>query len=236
MALGRVDAVLLDSFGTLVSMEPPGPRLRAALARAGVTVSEEDAAAAFRAEISYYLSHHVEGRDAASLDELRDRCAEVLRAALGAPGLAHADARAAMLDAIRFSAYPDASGALRELRGHGLRLVVASNWDASLPDVLASAGLLELVDGAVASAQVGVPKPAPGLFEAALRLAGCPPSRAVYVGDSPVNDVAGAAAAGIRPVLLERGGERPDRLPADSGAMAGPVARIRSLAELASVL
>jgi putative hydrolase of the HAD superfamily len=115
-----------------------------------------------------------------------------------------------MLGAIRFSAYPDAAPALRELRAHGLRLVVASNWDCSLPQVLEDAGLAELVDGVVASATVGADKPAPALFEAALSVAGCDAAEAVHVGDSPANDVAGAERAGIRAVLLDRAGEWPE--------------------------
>lgn len=201
-----VEAVLLDSFGTLVWMEPPAPRLRSALSASGVEVSEERAARAFRAEIAYYLAHHVAGRDPASLDALRDRCAEVLRDALGEPGLALPVARAAMLDAIRFRPYPDAAPALRVLRERGLRLVVASNWDSSLPQVLEEAGLAELVDAVVSSASVGADKPDRRVFEAALAAAGCTPHRAVHVGDSPRNDVAGAAAAGIRAVLIDRGG------------------------------
>src|SRR3954466_1931828 len=114
-------AVLLASFGTLVSMDPPAQRLSATH---GIPL--DVAERAFRAEIAYYLAHHVEGRDEASLDDLRDRCAQVLGAQLGEG--APADARAAMLDAIRFHAFPDAAPALRELRARGLRLVVASNW------------------------------------------------------------------------------------------------------------
>jgi putative hydrolase of the HAD superfamily len=213
-------AVLLDSFGTLVSMEPPARRLAATH---GIPL--ELAERAFRAEIAYYLAHHVEGRDEASLDDLRGRCAQVLAAQLGEWTLA--DPRAAMLDAIRFHAFPDAAPALRELRARGLRLVVASNWDCSLPEVLEQAGLAELVDGVVASAIVGADKPAPELFEAALRLAGCDASEALHVGDSAANDVAGAAAVGIRPVLLQRDGG-----PADGAA----VTTIASLAELPGLL
>jgi putative hydrolase of the HAD superfamily len=222
--LGGVKAVLLDSFGTLVSMEPPGPRLAAAL---GLPL--EAAEAAFRAEIAYYVEHHVEGRDAASLDDLRDRCARVLWKALGdeAPLLGLCRAREAMLDAIRFRPYPDAAPALRELRRRGVRLVVASNWDCSLPEVLAEAELSALVDGVVASAVVGVDKPDKRLFEAALRLAGCGASEALHVGDSPSKDVAGAAGAGIRPVLIARDG---------APAAAPPVATITSLGELPGLL
>src|SRR3954466_1016063 len=110
-------------------MDPPEVRLAALH---GIPL--EIARPAFRAEIAYYLEHHVEGRDEASLDDLRARCARVLGEALGR--WAPSDVRAAMLDAIRFHAFPDAPPALRELRARGLRLVVASNWDCSLPQVL----------------------------------------------------------------------------------------------------
>jgi putative hydrolase of the HAD superfamily len=205
-------------------MDPPGPRLAASLG-----VSRTAADGAFREEIAYYLEHHVEGRDAASLDDLRDRCAGVLREALGeeAAAVSLADARAAMLDAIRFRPYPDAAPALRALRARGLRLVVASNWDCSLPAVLEQAGLAPLVDGVVASAVVGADKPARAVFDAALELAGCGESEAVHVGDSPSKDVAGARAAGIAPVLLQRDGAPP----ADTS-----VTTIASLDELAGLL
>ena len=220
---GGVEAVLLDAFGTLVSMEPPAPHLRAALGAAGFEVSEERAAAAFAAEIAYYVEHHVEGGDPAALDALRDRCAEVLRDALELPGLDPAAARGALLGSIRFAAFADAAPALRELRRRGLRLVVASNWDCSLPAVLAAAGLAPLVDGVVASATVGAAKPAREFFDAALECAGVAAERAVYVGDSPDMDIAGAAGAGIPALLLRRGG----------GSRAG---EIETLAQLPHVI
>ena len=199
-------AVLLDVLGTLVSMEPPGPLLRAELRRRGVEVTDRAAAAAFQAEIDYYLGHHLEGRDPASLGALRDRCASVLGTALGVdvePGVV----RSAMLASLRFSAYHDAPLALGELRSRSVRLVAASNWDCSLPQVLGEAGLAPLLDGVVASADVGVAKPDAGLFQAALAAAGCRPGEAIHVGDSVEHDVEGALAAGIRPVLLDRTGQ-----------------------------
>jgi putative hydrolase of the HAD superfamily len=236
MALGRVDAVLLDSFGTLVAMEPPAPRLQAELAARGIEVSVERAADGFRAEIAYYLEHHGEGRDRASLEDLRDRCAAVLRQALGLRDANPAAVREAMLAAIHFRPYPEVPATLRALRERGLRLVVASNWDCSLGEVLREAGIRDLVDGVVTSAEAGAPKPDARVFEAALALAGCPPERAVHVGDSPSKDVAGAGAAGIAAVLLRRRGERPDEVPADLASGARPVAEIASLAELPHVL
>ena len=148
-------AVLLDALGTLVELQPPAPRLRALLEAEGFSVSPERAKAGFRAEIAYYLAHHLEGSDRAALDDLRDRCAAVMLEALELPGLDHASARRAMLGALEFRPYEDVEPALRALRARGMTLVIASNWDCSLADWLGPAGLLELVDGVVTSAEVG---------------------------------------------------------------------------------
>jgi putative hydrolase of the HAD superfamily len=216
---GVTRAVLLDALGTLVRLEPPAPRLSAGLAALGFEVTEDAAERAFAAEIAYYLEHHMEGRDARSLAELRNRCAAVLADALAIPGLPLPTARDAMLAAIRFEPFGDSGPALRELRGRGLRLVVASNWDCSLPEVLERAGLAALVDAVVPSAVAGARKPDPRLFEAALAAAGCAPGEALHAGDSLDDDVAGATGAGIRAVLVDR--DRSRRPPAGVPVVAG---------------
>jgi putative hydrolase of the HAD superfamily len=213
-----MQAVLLDALGTLLTFDPPAPRLREALReRHGVEVSEEVAAEAMRAEIAYYRAHLHDGRDPESLADLRRRCAAAMEAVLGFdPGVD------TLLAALHFRAYPDSAPALRELRALGLRLVVVSNWDASLHERLAETGLAPLVDGAVASAELGHAKPDGAIFAHALELAGAPPAAAVHAGDSPDADVAGALAAGLRAVLVARdGGNAPQGVPV-----------IRSLAEL----
>ena len=130
---------------------------------------------------------------------------------------------AALLDALAFSAYPDSAPALRALRAAGWALVVVSNWDVSLHERLAETGLAGLVDGAVASAELGAAKPDAAMFARGLALAGVEAGAAWHVGDDVAADVEGALAAGIRPVLIAREGE----LPALDGV---PV--IRSLAAL----
>ena len=201
--------VFLDALGTLVELQPPAPRLRRLLAAEGFEVSEERAALAFGAEISYYLAHHLEGSDRQRLDDLRDRCATAMMEALELPGLDHATARRAMLGALEFTPYPDAVEALRELRRAGRALVVVSNWDCSLPDWLEPTGLLELVDRVVTSADVGAAKPDAAIFRRALELAGVEPGTVVHVGDSLANDVEGARAVGLRAILIRRDGDDP---------------------------
>lgn len=218
-------AVLLDALGTLVELQPPAPRLQRLLQKSGFRVSEEQAAGGFMAEISYYLDHHLDGSDPERLERLRDRCADEMRRALGIAELDHATARRAMLGALEFTPYPDVEPALHDLRERGMKLVIASNWDCSLPEWLGPPGILELVDGVVTSAEVGAAKPSPRVFERALGIAGVEPGEALHVGDKVDNDLEGAAAAGIRGVLLQREGDPPPG-----------VESIRSLGELPALL
>ena len=239
--MARTRAVLLDALGTLVELDDPAPRLRAALLeRAGVNVGLEAAGRGFGAEIGYYVVNQMRGGDLAGLEKLRDDCATAMRDALldalaeaddppaataDPRALDHAAVRAAMLDALAFATFPDVLPALRELRDRGLRLVVVSNWDCSLPEWLDRCGIGELVNGSVSSAVVGEAKPAPAVYEAGLRLAGCDAAEALFVGDSVENDVLGARAAGLRAVLVQRAGDPPLG-----------VATVRSLAELSAIV
>jgi putative hydrolase of the HAD superfamily len=221
---GEPAALLLDAMGTLLSFADPAPLLRAAVReRVGVDVGEDAAARAIRAEIAFYRAHLHTGRDAGSLAALRRASAEAMRPELGAAASAPAHALTdALLAALRFEAYADAAPALRRLRAAGLRLVVVSNWDASLPERLAEAGLAPLLDGVVASAPFGAAKPDPAIFARGLELARVEAAAAWHVGDSEREDVAGARAAGVRALLLRR----------DGAAAPEGVTTIRSLAEL----
>lgn len=256
MALGRVTAragvspdaaiagsgaVLLDGLGTLVRLRPPAPALVGILhAEHGVEVSLEEAERAFRAEIAYYRAHHHEGHDERALAELRARCAEVLAGALSpavARVLSLAQIADAMLRALRFEAYPEVRGVLDELRARGCKLVVVSNWDVSLRAVLEEIGLASSLDRVLTSADVGTPKPARAIFQAALELAQVRPSRALHVGDSFALDIAPALAAGIAAVFVSRstpGSE--DARTASEDARAARAAGVPVIASLSELL
>jgi HAD superfamily hydrolase (TIGR01549 family) len=201
-------ALLIDGMGTLVSLAAPVAALVRVLERRfAVAVSETDARHALGAEIAFYRAHMDQGRDAESLADLRTRCARVLFGALPVTVSADDDARtAALLEALRFTAYEDARPALVTARRHGARVIVVSNWDVSLFEVLERVGLAPLIDAVVTSAAVGARKPGPEIFAHALALAGPGSAQAQHVGDSLSEDVAGARAFGIRPLLLRRDG------------------------------
>jgi putative hydrolase of the HAD superfamily len=195
-------AVLFDALGTLLTFEPPAPHLRAALReRTGVDIGEQGAVDAIRAEIAYYRAHLHEGRDPESLLDLRIRCAQAMNLPFPTPVVLDA-----LLASLRFYAYEDSARVLRALRAAGIRTAVISNWDWSLHERLHETGLAELVDGALASAEVGSAKPDGAIFAAALELVGARPGEAWHVGDTPEADIEGARAAGIRPVLIARDG------------------------------
>lgn len=223
-------AVLLDALGTLVALEPPAPRLQQALLEGfGVSVSELDAERAIAAEIAYYRSHLDDGCDETALAALRLRCARAMGRALPAEAREHLDPNAlvsVLLQSLEFSVFDDVRPSLSAIRARGRRVVVVSNWDISLADVLGRSRLTALLDGIVASAGVGARKPAAEIFEHALQLVGACPARAVHVGDSVVEDVEGARGAGIEPILLRR-----DGAPGPPG-----VRTISSLTELATVI
>src|SRR6201999_3066811 len=196
------DALLIDGLGTLASLAPPAAPLRQELAtRFGIEVTAAAAGRALAAEPAYYRAHMGQGRDSDSLTALRHRCAEVMREALpSSERLAAVGTDAltdALLGALRFDPYPDARPALLRARAAGVRIIVVSNWDVSLADVLERIGLAPLVDGVVTPAAVGSAKPAPAIFAHALSLAGVSAEQALHVGDSLQGDVKGAQACGI---------------------------------------
>ena len=67
-------------------------------------------------------------------------------------------------------------------------------------------GLDTHLDAVTFSAEVGWRKPAPRMFDAALRALGTAADRTVMVGDREATDIAGAHAAGMRAVLINRHG------------------------------
>ncbi len=222
-------AILFDALGTLVELEPPWPRLIDALrGQHDVEVPWDDAKRAMIAEITYYKEHHDEGRDDDSLAGLRRRCAAVLRDELPqVASLTDEQLVKALLGSLRFAPYPDVPQTLAELRVAGVKLAVVSNWDRSLGETLGQIGLSGLLDTIVVSAEVGSRKPAPIIFETALDRLGVAAGDALFVGDSPETDIAGAIAAGIRPLLLDRRGSSTDR---------DPMERIFGLSELPDLL
>ncbi|MCX2727207.1 HAD family hydrolase [Thermomicrobium sp. 4228-Ro] len=86
-------------------------------------------------------------------------------------------------------------------------------------------GIARLFPIVIVSEEVGVAKPEATIFHLALARAGMRPEETLFIGDHPVNDVAGAARAGLVSVWCNRSGrEWNGELP--------PAVTVRSLWEL----
>src|SRR5262249_24857273 len=118
--------------------------------------------------------------------------------------------------------FDDVEPTLEALKARGLCLAVISNFDSRLDDLLCNLRLNHFFVAVHLSARIGVEKPDPAIFRAALNAHAIEPHQAFHVGDRMETDVEGAAQAGIRAALIDRDRKsnhpsritRLDRLPA----------------------
>lgn len=104
------------------------------------------------------------------------------------------------------SAFADASPFL-ETMCQSYRLVLASNYVGQWASrILVTNGWLSYFHGSVVSSDCGFRKPSRQFFLELLKTSGASPSEVLMIGDSVVNDVYGARAAGLRSVVLDRDG------------------------------
>jgi putative hydrolase of the HAD superfamily len=102
--------------------------------------------------------------------------------------------------------FDDVISTLKDLKSRGLVLGLISNVERDLTVTINELGLLSWLDIVVTSLDAGFSKPQPEIFEEAMRRAGVQPSQAMYVGDQYQVDCVGAGRAGMRGILLDRGG------------------------------
>jgi putative hydrolase of the HAD superfamily len=100
--------------------------------------------------------------------------------------------------------FPDVMPTLTRLRDRGIKLAVISNWDDRLRPLLSALDLAQHFNAILVSAEAGMQKPDPAFFLEAARRLGVAVGEVAHVGDSPQEDLAGAQAAGMRAVLVNR--------------------------------
>jgi phosphoglycolate phosphatase len=185
----ELDAVTIDSYGTLVTLIDPVPELAEALVARGVARERDVVLAGFRAEVAHYTRHSAEGSDEEGLARLQRECARVFLDAVGAE--LDADEFAPVYaGAMHFEPLPGVVTALERLRGLGLELAVVANWDLTLHRLLGEVGLKHYFRAVVHAAG----KPAPeGLLDALSQLE-VDPARALHIGDAEVDELAARAA------------------------------------------
>ncbi len=99
---------------------------------------------------------------------------------------------------------PGAQEALAALRSLPVVLGVLSNRRHAFEDELRSLGIREYFDFLLPAGELGVWKPHPEIFLAALeRAGGVPPHKAVYIGDNYYADIKGARGVGMHAILVD---------------------------------
>ena len=121
--------------------------------------------------------------------------------------------------------FPDAIPALDKLKQNGYRLAAMSNGNSRLDQI----GLAGWWDRVLLGPEHGLAKPDPAIYSRLSTQLGCEPHQIVSVGDDPVNDVAGAQAAGWRGVWNRR-----TEAPLPIGIM--PDAIVAKLTELPAII
>jgi HAD superfamily hydrolase (TIGR01509 family) len=170
---------------------------------------------------------------ALTVDEARvERFRQLLAPAGGtADGAAAAEAAAAYRAAY-LAHWRPVEGALELLAAVHGRLatgVVTNNVAAEQRQKIAACGFGPLLDAVVISEEAGVTKPDPRIFGMALEQLNRTSDEAVMIGDAWETDIAGARAAGIRPIWFNRfGAASPDSSVTEIRALK-PAAAVMSL-------
>ncbi len=233
----RVTALLLDMGGTLWPDSWPAAELHSPMRASNLEAAFPGRGETLERTLTSLLTEQTRREAEAGIH--RQDVPEVIRSALLEHGLEPGEEivrrvmRAMAVSPLGVvELFPGVVELLQEAAGCGLRRVLVSNtgWRGAreYAEDLAQVGIADLLDGIVASPDVGHKKPHRAMFEAALQIAGCRPEECVMVGNSEIKDVRPAREMGMRTILLAI--ERP--APPDSRADA--VAR--SLSEVGDVL
>ena len=99
--------------------------------------------------------------------------------------------------------FPEVRPALEALRNDYV-LIAVTNGNSDLKKI----GIDDLFHDVVSASAAGVAKPAPKIFDLAVRAGGAKTHQTLHVGDHPEIDVDGARAAGLRTVWVNRSGQR----------------------------
>ena len=208
MVNSRYRTVFLDAGGVLIT--PNWQRASGALARRGVTVSPDALAAA-----EPFVKQELDVAPTVQSTNDRQRGYVYFDRILLRAGIALSEATdAAMEELVAFNdrdgawdvVTPGAVASLRRLRAASCRIVVVSNSNGRVRQILQRVGLERWVDLVIDSHEEGVEKPDGRIFEIALERSKADRGSTIHCGDIYHVDVVGARAAGLPAVLLDAAG------------------------------
>ena len=230
-----IKAVSFDFYNTLVRFWPPLEEIQqAACHEMGLTV-QEDAITRGYAVADVLFNRENEDRPISSRSEEErleffGRYEQLILETAGISvsiDLAQRVWKVAMSVPKDFIPFSDAVPALQQLRDAGYQVGVITNLRRDLDQLCQQVGLAPYLDFTVSSEEVGMEKPHPPIFMAALKRLGAAPQEVVHVGDQLRSDVMGAQGVGMQAVLIDRSGYGPEAVDCP---------KIASLCELSKIL
>lgn len=208
LKLSEVKAVFFDFGDTLATLVPAKEELFIRAARSvGLQLELEAVKRAYQVVDFHNKYSSVQVRDR---DGFYHKYNEQLAEALGISSYfsrLHPVLVAQFRDDKRWELFDEVPEVLRRLRQQGLSLALVANWDSSLSALAEQLGIRQAFAAIVSSQAAGVEKPDPAIFQLAVAelSLSVKTDRILYVGNEYRADVIGARAAGLTPVLIDRG-------------------------------
>lgn len=211
-----IKAVFFDWFNTLALYHPPREELQSqALREVGINISPQKIIPGLlMADKGYFEENAISPIRQRSPEEQAKIYARYQQTILTEAGvnisndpdiLGKIMKKAQQLyQGIRFVLFDDVLSTLKMLKQQNLTQGLLTNLDRDMKPICRELGLEPYIDFIVTSGEVGVDKPKPAIFLAALKKAGVKASEALHVGDQYKLDAVGAMGVGIRPILIDR--------------------------------
>jgi len=234
-----IKAVFFDWFNTLARYEPPREELQSqVLQEFGIHVSPKKILhGLFFADRDYFEENAVFPIRKRSPEEQAKIYTRYQKAVLTEAGVNLPREQETFLKLMKrikqlsagmtFALFDDVLPTMKTLKEQELLLGLLTNLDRDMKPICRELGLEPYIDFVVTSGEIGVDKPAPPIFLAALQRAGVDAAEAIHVGDQYKVDVIGAKGVGITPILIDR---------YDLYHKANDCPQIHSLAELTEYL
>ncbi len=121
---------------------------------------------------------------------------------------------------------PDAVEVLSHLKSNGYKTGLISDCSAEVPAIWQDTPFAPLFDVTIFSCKVGVKKPSPRIYQLAIEQLGVEPHGCLYIGDGSSQELTGAAAVGMHPILIRDPDEdsaEVHRVDAEAEKWGGPV-------------
>ena len=210
-----IKAVIFDWFNTLARYEPPRELVHSrALKEFGIDVVPAKLVNPLLTADKFFFDENilnpVRSRSAAEQDDLYTRYEEIVMSEAGLtfaktlPRQVLHKGQEIFGDKLEFVLFEDVLTGLEALRERKLILGLLSNFAKNMEPLVQKLGMTPYIDFVTTPHTAGADKPDPKIFYAALKQAGVTASEAIYIGDQIKVDVAGAIAAGIKPLLIDR--------------------------------